>query len=219
MTLEQKILWPYIALELCVSTINIRALCLYNKRWARNSQSSESLKKPFCQAIILQWYINSLSSNSMPWPCDIGLVIQTPGCNGLEIKKMNNEKYLNRRIRQWACGAGRTTQKTPSCALRKTINEIKLHRKKLPQYQDRKTKTQLHQSNHHLSLILTTKPLAFFLLVSYTHNQWVLNPQPHPPPRTYKGRRCQLLELIGNPTLRIILLTLIKKHNVLRWKS
>ena len=34
--------------------------------------------------------------------------------------------------------------------------------------------------------------ISFCLLVSYTHTQWVLNPQPHPPTSAYKRRRCQL---------------------------
>jgi len=32
----------------------------------------------------------------------------------------------------------------------------------------------------------------FFLLVSYTCTQLVLNPQTQPPPSSYKGMKCQL---------------------------
>ena len=32
----------------------------------------------------------------------------------------------------------------------------------------------------------------FFLLISNIYTLWILNPRPHPPPCTYKGRRCHL---------------------------
>ena len=32
----------------------------------------------------------------------------------------------------------------------------------------------------------------FFIGKLHMQAQWFLNQQPHPPPNTYKGRRCQL---------------------------
>ncbi len=43
--------------------------------------------------------------------------------------------------------------------------------------------------NHSPNLTLS---LLFFLLVSWTRTQWVLNPRPHPPSHYYGGRKCQL---------------------------
>lgn len=44
---------------------------------------------------------------------------------------------------------------------------------------------------HHLMQIAI--PFFFFFLwLRYTRTQWIINPRCHPPPRTYKERRCQL---------------------------
>lgn len=99
-SMYSKLTWPHdTGTENPRTSHCIRGLCLYNSRWARNSQQSESLKKPFWQAIILQWYVNNnvLSSISMPWSCNTGLVIQATGCNDLKIKKMKQWNKLKQK--------------------------------------------------------------------------------------------------------------------------
>lgn len=62
----------------------------------------------------------------------------------------------------------------------------------------------------------------FFL--SYIRTQWILNPQPHPhpPPRIYKGKRCQFkLEFIASgfhpvTSQRVLQLTCSPKNNQMR---
>ena len=60
----------------------------------------------------------------------------------------------------------------------------------------------------------------FFLFiwkVSYTRTQWVLNPQPYPPPNTYTGRSANwariaatlVQHIIFNPVVTVLFLSLL----------
>lgn len=51
------------------------------------------------------------------------------------------------------------------------------------------------------------------LLISYIHTRWILNPKPHPPPYSYKGRRCIELQPNGFAVTK----TLVKHDWIFTW--
>lgn len=51
------------------------------------------------------------------------------------------------------------------------------------------------------------------LLISYIHTRWILNPRPHPPPYSYKARRCIELQPNGFAVTK----TLIKHDWIYTW--